>query len=135
MRKRVPVFLLPALVSCVGLMLVLSACEPDSGFNTVADYDVVVTLYDESFNFTSVETYFLPDTIIHLVEEGDDDNISRDYDAFILNLIRENIEDLGYVEADTSVTDPDVYFLVDVASTESASITSAASLLRGLGPG
>jgi hypothetical protein len=105
-------------VLSAGLGLMLSACEPDSGFNTVADYDVVVTLYDENFNFTTAETYFLPDTIIHLVDEGDDDNISRDHDEFILNLVRENIEDLGYVEADTNVTDPDVYFLVDVASAD-----------------
>ncbi len=117
MKKSGMKFLLAAFVLGIGLALILSACAPDSGFNTVADYDVVVTLYDESFNFTTVETYFLPDTIIHLGEEGDD-NLSRIYDDFILNLVRENIEALGYVEADTNVTDPDVYFLIDASSTD-----------------
>jgi hypothetical protein len=118
MNKSGLKFLIAISVLSVGLALILSACAPDSGFNTVADYDVVVTLYDESFNFTTVETYFLPDTIIHLVEEGDDDNLSRDHDEFILSLVRENIEALGYTEVDTAVTEPDVYFLVDAASSE-----------------
>ena len=118
MKKRVSRFLLPVIVSSIVLALLLSACEPDSGFNTVADYDVVVTLYDEDFNFTTVETYFFPDTIIHLLEEGDDDNLTRNFDNLILDLVRDNIEALGYVEADTAVADPDVYFLVDAASSE-----------------
>ncbi len=116
MKKSGMKFLLTVSVLSAALVLIMSACAPDSGFNTVADYDVVVTLYDEDYNFSTVETYFLPDTIIHLVEEGDDDDLGRDYDEFILNLVRENIEALGYVEADTNVTDPDVYFVVDAAS-------------------
>jgi hypothetical protein len=118
MKRSSLKFLLAVSVLSIGLALIMSACAPDSGFNRVADYDVAVTLYDKEFDFGTVQTYSLPDTIIHLVEEGDDDNISRDYDEFILNLVRENIEALGYVEADTAVADPDVYFLVDVASAD-----------------
>lgn len=77
--------------------LILGSCYPDSGFNSVSDYDVVATHYDTQANFDTLRTYAMPDSIFHLTEDGKDDSrLSRNHDTFILNRIRDNMEAKGY---------------------------------------
>ena len=42
-------------------------CEPD-GPEAIEDYDVVVTNHDSSFNFATVRTYYLLDSVVHATE-------------------------------------------------------------------
>jgi hypothetical protein len=69
---------------------------------TVSDTDAVVTVFDKNADFSVENTYAMPDTIIHLVSEGDRDDISRAYDATILSQIASHMATLGY----TRVLDP-----------------------------
>jgi hypothetical protein len=84
--KKMSLFFLAML-----LILALSACYSDYGMST-KDYDVVATLYDSNFDFTKVKTYTMPDTIIHIVEEGEESNLSRKYDSFILKEVALQME-------------------------------------------
>ena len=108
----------PALAAVAGLawaLLVLAACSPDSGFNTVSDYDVVATFYDPEARFDSLRTYAMPDTVIHYRDPDveSDEEISREYDGLVLDLVRANLEALGYVEEpNPGSTEPDVYVIV-----------------------
>jgi hypothetical protein len=100
----------------------MSSCYP-VGDLTVEDLDVAASLYDKAYytpgtgvnKFEELKTFELVDTIVHIIGQGEDDNISRKYDAFVLEQVRLNMLKLGFIEE----TDPDVNS-ADVAITVSA---------------
>lgn len=97
---------------------VLYSCYPDYGLTT-SDYDTVITLYDNSADFNK-PTYAMPDTVVHFVEEGEEDNVDRSKDALILSTIESNMTKLGYerVPVDTSAAAPSFVMLVGVTTAE-----------------
>ena len=98
-------------------LLILSACYSDYGM-TVQDYDVVTTLYDPEYDFTKDKTYSLPDTIIHITEEGDDTKISRQYDSYILEQVNSQMQLRGFRKiTDPTVELPDVAIILRAIST------------------
>ena len=48
-------------LTILGVLFILWSCTPDSGFNTISDYDTVVTHYDPDAKFNEYKTYYLPD--------------------------------------------------------------------------
>lgn len=113
-RKRLIILFSLLIVST----FVIYSCYPDYGLTT-SDYDTVITLFDKSENFNQ-PTYAMPDTIIHFVEDGKEDDIDRTYDALILQTIETNMSDLGYqrVVVDTSVNPPAFAVLVGVTTAD-----------------
>lgn len=102
-------------------MAALFSCAPDSGFNTIRDYDVVATHYDPNTDFKTLRTYAMPDTIVHRRDPEDTSTVglSREHDQLILALVRDNLEDLGYEEeADPGPNRPDVYVIVSATLTK-----------------
>ena len=111
-----------AVALIIAAALVLCSCGLDSGFNSVADFDVIVTLYDDEADFGAIQTYAMPDSVAYL---GDDENRSggsRDegiYDQLILDELAANLEAIGYVrEEDPENNGADVVVLPGVTSTE-----------------
>ncbi len=100
------------------LLLIFTSCYTDYGL-TNADYDTVITLFDNNANFNK-PTYAMPDTIVHFVEEGKEDDIDRSKDALILQTIVNNMTILGYerVPVDTSANAPGFVILVGVTVTD-----------------
>jgi hypothetical protein len=99
--------------------LLLFSCTPGSEL-TVEESDVVVTVYDPSVDFSAITTYAMPDTVIHLLgEDEEDDDISREYDQAILDLIAANFDARGYVRIPEDSPDPpDVLVLVSATTTD-----------------
>lgn len=106
-------------VVLMGVALALAACYPGTPTD-ISEYDTVSTLFDGNAAWGSFQTYALPDTIIHVVAEGEDTiPISRAYDEDILTLVRQRIEDYGYqIEPNPETTPPDVVFLVTAQASE-----------------
>ena len=52
-----------------GLAVALTGCYPD-GVETTSDTDLVYTNYDPAYKFADVQTYYLGDSIRHIVDEG-----------------------------------------------------------------
>jgi len=100
------------------LSIVVYSCYPDYGLST-SDYDTVITLFDNSADFNK-PTYAMPHTVVHFVEEGNEDNIDRSKDALILSTIESNMTRLGYtrVPVDTTAAAPAFVLLVGVTVTE-----------------
>jgi len=73
------------------LVLAFSACYTDYGMSA-KDYDVVATLYDVNFDFSTAKTYTMPDTIVHIVAEGEESKLTRTYDSFILKEVALQME-------------------------------------------
>jgi hypothetical protein len=95
--------LLPALVSCY-----------PGEVTSLEELDLVVTFHDDTVTFTNFQTYFVPDSVVHLdlSDPTNDDLLDRANDALILTSVRSNLEALGYVEAADENTTPDVVVLV-----------------------
>lgn len=106
-------------VLLLGTALALAACYPGEPTD-ISDFDTVATLFDADANWGGFQTYAMPDTIIHVLAENQDSlPIARAFDQDILDLVRERIEDYGYVEPlDPEATPPDVVFLVSVTASE-----------------
>ena len=103
--------------SLIGL---LSGCYPEK-IEYVDEYDMAGTMYDEEADFSNFTTFHVIDTVMHIVddEEGDP-NLDRENDEFILNLVRQNMLDLGYTEMTEtdSLNRPDLELLVNVMTVD-----------------
>lgn len=106
----------------VAASLVLCSCGLDSGFNSIADFDVIVTLYDDEADFGAIQTYAMPDTVAYLGDDKGGSGRSREdgiYDQLILDELAANLEAIGYVrEEDPENNGADVVVLAGVTSTE-----------------
>jgi len=109
----------------LGVIAVLSAfyvwsCYPDAGLSSLGDYDLIITQHDPDKNFSQLETYIIADSIEHIVMEGDEDDISREYDEQILARVIKNMNDLNYrqVTIETAVDTPDIGIKVYATSTK-----------------
>ena len=100
-------------------VLLFNSCYYDYGLS-VEEYDVVATFFDTETNFGKFHSYAMPDSIIHLVEEGKEDDITREYDELILTQINDNMQALGYQKMENPTEDnkPDVVLLVAVTTME-----------------
>lgn len=110
--------LLPVMM--ISLITFLNGCYPDK-IDYLDEYDLAATRYDENADFSSYGTFTVVDTIMHLTEDGEDDpNFSRDNDAYILGLIRDNMSANGYTEianAD-SLNPADLVLFVEALSSD-----------------
>ncbi len=94
----------------------LASCYPGDQL-TVEEADVVVTLFDDTEDFSSLTTYAMPDSILHIVGTGDVDDISRAFDDEILAQVAANMNGVGF----TRETDPalaDVIMLVSITASD-----------------
>lgn len=83
---------------------VIAACYPGEVTN-IGELDMVVTFYDDTFNFRQNSSYVLLDSVFHLrdtTNPGDTVSISRQFDQQMLNLVRTNMNALGYTVQDTT---------------------------------
>jgi len=98
----------------------LSGCYPDK-IDYVDEYDLAGTMYDEEADFSSFTSFHVIDTIMHVTGDDEDDpNLGRENDEFILNLIRQNMLDLGYTEMANpdSLNRPDLELLVNAMTSD-----------------
>jgi hypothetical protein len=98
----------------------LSGCYPDK-IDYVDEYDLAGTMYDEDADFSSFTSFHVIDTIMHVTDDDEDDpNLGRENDEFILNLIRQNMLDLGYTEMPNpdSLNRPDLELLVNAMTSD-----------------
>ena len=119
MKKRW--YALPALA---GALVAFTSCYPGDVTN-IQQLDLVITTHDETVDFTTLDTYVLLDSVVHIDFEDatNNDLLNRDNDALVLSLIRTQIEAMGYVEeTDPGNTDPDAVFLVGAFAVTNTSI-------------
>ena len=104
------------------LGIFLFGCYPD-GPEYTEDLDVVLTYFNDEYDFQSKTTYARPDRIVMItgnVQEGDDPVFIPDVTAaLILAQIDENMADLGYEKVDV---DEDPNLLLTPAAWETTSI-------------
>lgn len=110
-------------ITGIFILAFLSGCYPDK-IDYVDEYDLAATHYDEDVDFSSYHTFSVIDTIVHLTEDGEDDpNFSREHDEFIIDLVRQNMRDLGFTENENpdSLNQPDIILFCEALSSENYS--------------
>jgi hypothetical protein len=95
-------------VACLLVLLTmagLSGCYPVGDDITYEDVDIALTQYDKDYYspgeynyYREFQTFEVPDTVIHIIEDGVTDEISRSYDKYIIEQVRSNLLKLGYIE-------------------------------------
>ena len=73
------------------------SCYP-KGPVYVSDLDLVATDYDDSFNFSDQQTYYLFDTVMHIVDNQS--NIDRTWDDLMLESVEGNMLSRGFTAAE-----------------------------------
>ncbi len=76
------------------------SCYPE-GAEYVEDYDVAMTNYNKSADFSAFTTFAIPDSIVHF-SNNEDATIDHQYDDQILKLVTENFVKKGYTLVDTT---------------------------------
>ena len=103
-----------------------SSCYPVDDL-LIEDLDVAATLYDKVYyepgsgvnKFEDLKTFEVLDTIVHIIATGDEDNMSRKHDEFIIEQVRLNMLKLGFVEeTNPGSNPPDVTVTLSALSSE-----------------
>lgn len=109
----------------VGLVAALgvAACDDsdDNNFVTVpVPTGTVATFRDTNFNFQSIQTFSMPDTVIHFAPvTGTALDVTRAYDQTILSRVRADFIARGYTEdTDPRNVRPDFVVLVGATATQ-----------------
>lgn len=111
----------------IALVAGVSSCYPIDDLK-VEDLDIAATIYDKTYydgpsgsvnKFEELHTFTVVDTIMHLVESGTEDNISHQYDDFVLEQVRLNMLKNGFVEELNPEANPaEVVLTVSAMSSE-----------------
>ena len=109
-----------AAVAALALAVFLS-CYPGDQLTT-EDADVVVTLFDDQTDFGTLQTYAMPDTIVHLVPDSSSSNIRRDFDDEILVQVAAEMAAMGFTR-ESDPNDADAFLLIAATSREQVGYT------------
>jgi Domain of unknown function (DUF4136) len=106
----------------LGALLGVGSCSDTTGTNLIFSTSVglVTTFRDSTFNFASLQTFAMPDTIVHLFPlTGSPVSVSRMFDQAALNQVRQNLLNRGYTQvANPAATRPDFVVLVGATATD-----------------
>lgn len=99
------------------MCFLLQACYPE-GPESLEDYDLVASNYQQDFDFSTIRTFYLVDTVVHITESSEissSSSIDRGIDQFILDQVAANLIRLGYTRI-TSLTGSPPDFLVTTSA-------------------
>lgn len=78
------------------LAIIFSGCYPDYNSST-EDFDLAITHYNAEQDFSELNTFYLYDTVVHIVDNSDA-IVNRTYDEHIIDQLRQNLIDCGWTE-------------------------------------
>jgi hypothetical protein len=111
---------LPAILVIPLMIAVLAGCYPDESAS-INDLDIVITNYDTGYNFSGIQSYLMPDTVIAITDPANPENnfeYKHTYDNMILSELASQFGTLGYNRVyDTLAVKPDVTVKVSAVST------------------
>jgi hypothetical protein len=114
-RRRASTLL--AAIAVVGVIGGMAACSDDD--DIIIPAGSVTTFADSSFDFTTLHTFAMADTVAHLVNVGVNPvPVTDAFDATILSQVRTDLLARGYTEVDAKVTRPDFEVLTGVSASD-----------------
>jgi hypothetical protein len=99
-------------------LAVLGACDDDDPVEPLP-IGVVATFNDDAVNFQAMGTFAMPDTVLQFDPlSGVPAPVTRQFDQTILDRVRLNFVNRGYVEVDPTVEQPDFVVLVGTTAAD-----------------
>jgi hypothetical protein len=119
MNLKFPTYLIPSLLFTAGL----ASCYPVDD-DAVDDYDLAATVYNKEYysesagvnKYQDFTNFYITDTITHVINEGEADDISRKYDSYIINLVATNMKHAGYSQV-FSIDSTELYMTIAYTKT------------------
>jgi hypothetical protein len=108
------------LVPALGLFGALTGLGCDDSNDVVVPTinSAVAVFKDSSFDFTTLRTFSMPDTIVHLFPLGEAAQaVTRQFDRVAINQVRQDLRARGYVEITNASIRPDFVVLVGATAT------------------
>ena len=108
------------LVPVVGLLGALGggACDDNNNIVIPVVTSAVTVFKDSSFDFTTLHTFSMPDTIVHLLPlTATELQVTRRFDQTAINQVRQDLRSRGYVEITNGTIRPDFVVLVGATAT------------------
>lgn len=114
---------LAAAIATVALTVLsaLVSCYPGDQLTT-EEADVVVTLFDDQTDFSTLRSYAMPDTIVHLVADSSEGSIRRDFDDEILAQVAAEMAAKGFTR-ESDPNNADAFMLISAATREQVGYT------------
>ena len=105
------------------IAILIAGCYP-KGPEYISDYSLVVTDYDNEFDFGSKKTYYMADTINFETNIDDaSDEIIRQFEELILDVVESNMSDRNYTRIDTSASEtPDLFIGITAIAIENSGV-------------
>jgi len=101
--------------------LLVNGCYP--GYDvTIEDLDLAITHYNSDQDFTALNTFYMYDTVVHIV--GEDETVDRTHDSHILSELRRNLVTNGWTEITDTTNNRDNIDVVVFASVLSTDVYS-----------
>ncbi len=92
--------------------MTMGGCYPGELLN-VQDADIVITAYDDSFAFSTAQTWAMPDTVVAINLDNSNNLYAHAFDQDILDRVASNMAALGYTrEMDPATNGADLILLV-----------------------
>jgi hypothetical protein len=82
----------------MGISLIAVSCYPDGGLNSISDFDVVATVFDNEVDFSKNKTYSMPPYVVHIISADSVDTVQTSLDQAILSRIVSNMSNYGYTK-------------------------------------
>ncbi|WP_346855903.1 DUF4136 domain-containing protein [uncultured Draconibacterium sp.] len=100
----------------------LYSCHPEYDA-TIEELDLAITKYDQEQDFTKLQTFYMPDTIVYISDEDKiiSANVDHSHEDHILSEVRQNLIDKGWTEVmapENGEIDADVSILISVLETD-----------------
>ena len=105
--------------------VLLYRCYP-GGPEYTSDYNLVLTDFDEDYDFSAQDTYFMPDTVNFATNQQNiDEDVVRGFEQLILDEIESNMASRGYSRVnDTTMAEaPDMLITVQVIAVNNSGVT------------
>lgn len=105
------------------IFIAFAGCYPD-GPEYVDELDLVLTVHDESLDYSAFNRFVMPDTVV-FITNGRDSEISDDQEEYILNEVATSFQAAGWTKVDTPDTSAsgDVILLVSVLKNVNLSLS------------
>jgi uncharacterized protein DUF4136 len=118
-RRRTLVPMTAVLATLAGLAG-LSACNDQNNVVLPAVTKVVAVFKDSSFDFTTLHTFAMPDTVVHFTPRtGEPLEVTRAFDQTALDRVRQDLVARGYAQVTNPRTvKPDFIVLVGATATQ-----------------
>ncbi len=105
----------------LAIPVVVVSCYP-GGAEYYSDTDIVMTDYNDTFDFSAAQTYYMVDSIEYVGDN--DEDVDHTYDELILSTVAGKMNDMGYqrIDYEEGQDPPDLLLQISVSTSSNEGV-------------